>query len=524
MDNFKIKGVLILLVLLVGLIFAIPSFLGKAELPKEWIGPKSKIKLGLDLQGGIHLVLKVDSIKAVDNRMTSIASDLKSQMMRERIKYSKAEAESTDKLRVELRNKEDKDAFGKLIVDSYPNLSEINATTAADGSTVLQYQMKPDEVKRIKDQAVQQALETIRSRIDQFGVSEPSIIPEGEDRIVLQLPGITDPERAKALIGKTAILEFKLVDEEHSLEDAIKGSVPDGSYLAKMKDGQPILLKQQAALTGAMLDDAKVSIKSSYNEPYVSISFNKDGARIFERVTSENIGKRLAILLDGRVVSSPVIRDAISGGKAIIEGRFTMDEAKDLAIVLRAGSLPAPVNIIEERTVGPSLGDDSIHMGIMSALIGGLLVVIFMAIYYKWSGLLANFALICNVVLVIGIMAILNAVLTLPGIAGIVLTIGMAVDANILVFERIREEIRLGRTTKMAIEAGYNNALSAIIDSNVTTLIAAVVLFQFGTGPVKGFAVTLSVGIVCSLFTALVLGRYIMEWMVINRKIERISI
>lgn len=524
MDNFKIKGVLILLVLLVGLIFAIPSFLGHMELPKEWIGPKSKIKLGLDLQGGIHLVLKVDSIKAVENRLTSIAADLKSQMMKERIRYTRAEIDSTGKLRVDLRSKEDKDVFSKILAESYPYLVEVNETTAPDGSTALNYQVKPEEAKKIREQAVQQALETIRSRIDQFGVSEPSIIPEQDERIVLQLPGITNPERAKALIGKTALLEFKMVDEDHSLEDALKGNVPEGSYVAKTKEGQPILLKQQTSLTGAMLTDAKVSIKSSYNEPYVAISFNKEGARIFERVTSENIGKRLAILLDGRVYSSPVIRDAISGGNAIIEGRFSMDEAKDLAITLRAGSLPAPVNIIEERTVGPSLGNDSIRMGIIASLVGGLLVVIFMGVYYKLSGILADFALIWNVVLLTGAMAAFHATLTVPGIAGIVLVIGMAVDANVLVFERIREEIRLGRTTKMAIEAGYHNALATVIDTHITTLIAGLILFQFGTGPIKGFAVTLCVGVLLSLFTSLVVVKWIQDWMVNYKKIDRISI
>jgi len=277
-------------------------------------------------------------------------------------------------------------------------------------------------------------------------------------------------------------------------------------------------------MTGDMLDDARVSIKSTYNEPYVSISFNSEGARIFERVTSENVGKRLAIVLDGKVNSAPVIRDTISGGKAIIEGRFTMEEASDLAIVLRAGSLPAPVNIIEERTVGPSLGSDSIHMGIIASLVGGVLVVIFMGIYYKFSGMLANFALIWNIVLLTGVMAAFHATLTVPGIAGIVLTIGMAVDANVLVFERIREEIRLGRSTKMAIDAGYSNAMSAVVDSNLTTLIAGVVLFQFGTGPIKGFAVTLCVGILTSMFTALVVVKWIQDWMVNYKKIERISI
>jgi preprotein translocase subunit SecD len=273
-----------------------------------------------------------------------------------------------------------------------------------------------------------------------------------------------------------------------------------------------------------MIDDARVSIKATYNEPYVSISFNSEGARIFEQVTRDNVGKKLAILLDGKVYSAPVIRDAIAGGKAMIEGRFTDEEARDLALVLRAGALPAPVDILEERTVGPSLGRDSIRMGVHAAFVGGLLVIVFMVIYYRWSGSLADFALIWNMIIIIGVMAILGAVLTLPGIAGMGLTIGIAVDANILVFERIREELRFGRTPKMAIEAGFKNAFSAIFDANVTTLIAALVLFQFGTGPVKGFAVTLTVGILATLFTCLVLSRWIMEWMINNRKIERISI
>jgi len=525
MNKLKIRGVLILLVLVVGLIYAIPSFLGKTELPQGWIGPKSKLKLGLDLQGGIHLVLKVDSIKAVGSRLNSIAADLKTQMINDRIHYGKVAPSSTDKLLVELRNKDEYDALTKLVTDSYPFLTETNTDTTPEGGTAVTYQMKADEAQKIRDQAVQQALETIRNRIDQFGVSEPSIIPEGKERIILQLPGITDPERAKKLIGRTAVLEFKVVDEEHTVGSAIQGDVPQGSYVAYMKDGrQPILLKQQTVMTGDMLSDARVSIKSTYNEPYVSISFNKEGGRIFERVTSENVGKRLAILLDGKVTSAPVIREAISGGSAIIEGRFTMEEATDLAIVLRAGSLPAPVDIMEERTVGPSLGSDSIHMGIIASLVGGLLVIIFMGVYYKFSGMLANGALVCNIVLLTAIMAAFHATLTVPGIAGIVLTIGMAVDANVLVFERIREEIRLGRSPKMAMEAGYSNALSSVLDSNITTLIAGVVLFQFGTGPIKGFAVTLCVGILTSLFTALIVVKWIQEWIVTSKKIERISI
>ena len=524
MDNFKFRGILILVVLVVGLVFAIPSFLGKGEMPQGWIGPKSKLKLGLDLQGGIHLVLRVDSIKAVEQRLGIIAGDLKPQMISARIRYNKTAFLAPDKLVVQVRAKEDSDALSKLMIEAYPYLTEVDSKTE-EGATSFTYQMKSQEVQKLSEQAVAQALETIRNRVDQLGVSETSIIPEGKERIILQIPGLTDPERAKKIIGKTAALEFKLVDEEHSVDKAVSGDVPEGSYLAFMKDGkQPILLKQQAVLNGSMLDDARVSIKASYNEPYVSISFNPEGARIFERVTGENIGKRLAILLDGRVYSAPVIRDAIGGGKAMIEGRFNDQEAKDLAIVLRAGALPAPVEILEERVVGPSMGEDSIRMGIIACLVGGLLVIVFMAVYYKFSGMLANLAVVANIVLLAGIMAAFHATLTLPGIAGIVLTIGMAVDANVLVFERIREEIRLGRTAKMAIEAGYNNAMSSVVDSNLTTLIAGLILFQFGTGPIKGFAVTLCVGILTSMFTALTVCRWIQEWLVNNRKIERISI
>jgi preprotein translocase subunit SecD len=523
MDNFKLKGILILVVLVVGLVFAIPSFLGKGEMPQGWIGPKSKLKLGLDLQGGIHLVLRVDSIKAVEQKLGVIAGDLKPQMISARIHYNKTVFLAPDKLVIQVRTKEDSDALSKLMTEAYPYLTEVDSKTEAD-ATSFTYQMKSQEVQKLSEQAVAQALETIRNRVDQLGVSETSIIPEGKERIILQIPGLTDPERAKKIIGKTAALEFKLVDEEHSVEKAVSGDVPEGTYVAYMQDGkQPILLKQQAVLNGSMLDDARVSI-TSQNAPYVSISLNAEGGRIFERVTGENVGKRLAIILDGRVYSAPVIRDAIAGGKAMIEGRFNDQEAKDLAIVLRAGALPAPVEILEERVVGPSMGEDSIRMGIIACLVGGLLVIVFMAVYYKFSGMLANVAVVANIVLLAGIMAAFHATLTLPGIAGIVLTIGMAVDANVLVFERIREEIRLGRTAKMAIEAGYNNAMSSVVDSNLTTLIAGLILFQFGTGPIKGFAVTLCVGILTSMFTALTVCRWIQEWLVNNRKIERISI
>ena len=524
MNRFKLRGIVILLVLIVGTLYAIPSFVGQDRMPADWIGPKTEVKRGLDLQGGMHLVLRVDTIKAVESRANSIASDLKGEMVKARIHYRSVESLPPEDIRIALKDTAEREKLSDLVRDEYPFLAEVDVKTRSDG-VVMVYRIRSEEALRIREAAVAQALETIRNRIDQFGVSEPSIIPEGKERIILQLPGVTDPERAKQLIGKTAVLEFKIVDEEHDLALALKGDVPTGSYIAYSRDGhRPMLLRNRVEMTGDLLEDARMSISSRYNEPYISLSFNREGGRIFERITSDNVGRKLAILLDGKVYTAPVIREAIGGGKAVIEGRFTDEEAGDLAIVLRAGSLPAPVNILEERTVGPSLGRDSIHKGFVSILVGGLLVIVFMILYYRLCGLLADFALVFNIILILGILAIFHAVLTLPGIAGIVLTIGMAVDANVIVYERIKEELRFGRTPKMAVEAGYKNALSTILDANITTLSAALVLFQFGTGPVRGFAVTLTVGIISSLFTVLVVCRWIMEWFVGSKKIERISI
>jgi preprotein translocase subunit SecD len=350
----------------------------------------------------------------------------------------------------------------------------------------------------------------------------------------VQLPGVKETERAKDLIGKTALLEFKLVDEDNDVNAALKGSVPRDDeilyqYELDPKTGQrinqvPYLLKKRTLLTGAQLTDARVQIDSQYNEPYVSISFDKKGARIFEKVTEENVKRRLAIVLDNRVYSAPVIQEKIPGGQARITGRFSADEANDLAIALRAGALPAPVKILEERTVGPSLGSDSIRQGLISMCIGGILVVLFMAVYYKAAGLIADIALLLNILLIGGGLAAFQATLTLPGIAGIILTIGMAVDANVLIFERIREELNLGKTVRAAVDAGYDRATLTILDANVTTLIAAVVLFQFGTGPVKGFAVTLSLGVIASLFTALILTRQIFDFMLLGRSLKHLSI
>jgi preprotein translocase subunit SecD len=390
-----------------------------------------------------------------------------------------------------------------------------------------------EEIAQIQKLAVDQALETIRNRVDQFGVSEPDIRRQGDNRILIQLAGVLDTKRAKELIGKTALLEFKLLDETGDVEAAERGFIPPGSELlyetrldkrTNRSVRTPYLVKKQSMLTGAYLVDAKVQIDSQYNEPYVSIKFDKKGARIFERITGENVKKRLAIVLDNKVYSAPVIQEKIAGGEARITGNFTMEEAHDLAIVLRAGALPAPVNILEERTVGPSLGSDSIRKGLISMIVGAIFVVCFMAVYYKTSGLIADLALTLNILLVAGGLAGFGATLTLPGIAGIILTIGMAVDANVLIFERIREEQRTGKSPYASISSGYNRATLTILDANITTLIAALVLYQFGTGPVKGFAVTLSLGVVSSVFTALVVTRLIFDYLFLHRKQKTLSI
>lgn len=498
--------------------------------PKLW--PYKRINLGLDLQGGMHLVLEVDTEKAVESTMERIVQDMRRLLRQEQARQSAIELVERIKISVKIEDKESIDKFETILDKEYKDLRMISRSNQ-DGIFSAMMDLPDTESAHIKKLAVDQALETIRNRIDQFGVSEPDIRRQGEKRILIQLPGIKDTERAKELIGKTALLEFKLLDETHSVEDALKGDVPVGSEIlyqtvedtkTQRTTKTPFLIKKQTLLTGAYLTEARVEIDSQYNEPYVSITFDKKGARLFERITEENVKKRLAIVLDQNVYSAPVIQEKIGGGQARITGSFTMDEARDLAIVLRAGALPAPVNIIEERTVGPSLGSDSIRKGIVSGFVGGLLVILFMGIYYSLSGVIADVALIINILMIAAGLAGFQATLTLPGIAGIVLTIGMAVDANVLIFERIREELRLGKTPKASVDAGFDRATLTILDSNITTLIAALVLFQFGTGPVKGFAVTLSIGVLTSMFTALIMTRSIFEYLLINRKMKRLSI
>ena len=527
------RAALVIIVCLAALFYLAPSL--TSNLPGFWQKylPMDKIRLGLDLQGGIHLVLEVDAAKAVESAIERMSNDVKETLMSNKIRFKYVEGtKRINSLSFDLPDSASKSAFEKAIKDHYPDL-EVASSEIHEGRELVTLTVRAKRVEEMKKMAIEQSLETIRNRVDQFGITEPEIIPEGNDRIVIQLPGIKDTERAKNLIGKTALLEFKLVDDEHSLDDALRGNVPEGDVITyeNRMDRQsgrrtniPLLLKNKTLLTGGYLESAQVKISDRFGEPYVAIKFNAQGAKDFDRITGENVKKRLAIVLDGIVHSAPVIQERISGGEAQITGSFTMDEAKDLAIVLRAGALPAPVNILEERTVGPSLGQDSIDKGLWSAIIGAILVAIFMVVYYKLSGLVANIALILNMLILLGVLAACKATLTLPGIAGIVLIIGMSVDANVLIFERIREELRGGKTPRLAIETGYSKAFMTIFDTNVNALIASLFLFGFGTGPVKGFAVTLSIGIVASLFTAVFVTRIIFDYFIWNRKIQTVSV
>lgn len=497
--------------------------------PDWW--PHKTINLGLDLQGGMHLSLEVDTEKAVSAQVEGHARELRDLVRDKRIRHTDIKVRDSA-LEIMARGQDNIDALQKVLDEEFPGLALISEQKR-DNSLEQILSIPEKKAERIKKMATEQALETIRNRIDEFGVSEPVIRIQGEKRILVQLPGVTDTSRAKDLIGKTALLEFRLVDEEHDVDKAREGKVPPGSELlyqvktdpeTNRTTKKPFLIKKGTPLTGADLADARVNIDSRYNEPYVSLEFNRKGAAIFERITENNLKKRLAIVLDNNVYSAPVIQDKISGGEAQITGNFTDKEAHDLAIVLRAGALPAPVRIMEERTVGPSLGQDSINKGLLSMALGGVIILVFMGIYYKGAGLFADLALLANILLIAAGLAIFQATLTLPGIAGIILTIGMAVDANVIIFERIREELRLGKPPLTALKAGFDRATLAVLDANVTTLIAALVLFQFGTGPVRGFAVTLSLGVLASLFTSLIVVRQIFEYFLLNRRVKTISI
>jgi len=520
---FDFKIVLSIGVTLAAIVWLIPTFYNC------W--PHKKINLGLDLQGGVHLVLEVQSIKAVETEVERIIQEIKRQLREDGLTHSGISRRNDNSILAKFEGEKDKSVFEKILSKYFKNLVIDSLQTENNNSTYA-LKLPENEVAEIKKMASRQALETIRNRIDEFGVSEPDIRIQGENKILLQLPGVKDPERAKALIGKTAQLTFQLVDDDGDIASAINGLVPAGDEIlyqekANSASGStsrtPFLIQKKVLLDGSLLTNARVEF-NQYQQPQVGIEFDRQGAKIFDRITGENIHKRLAIILDKTVYSAPVIQDRIAGGKAVITGSFTLNEAKDLSIALRAGSLPAPVNIVEERVVGPTLGADSIRMGLFSGIVGGSLVVLFMLVYYKKAGLIADLALIVNILMIGAGLAAFQATLTLPGIAGMILTIGMAVDSNVLIYERIRDELRTGKSALAAVHAGFDRAAITILDTNLTALLSAAVLYQFGTGPIKGFAVTLALGIVASLFTALILSKAIFDIVLKNKPSLKLSI
>ena len=516
-----------LAVLLVAAVYVLPTFVlpepgsGKTERTSTLsrLLPDARINLGLDLMGGIQLTLEVEVAKAVETSLVQMGEDLMSESKGKGILITRPTLMPGNKLEFLLATPDKKGELDELLAKTFSQLAVGQAQATADNRVKYLIALTPQAHEHLVNMTVDQALATIRNRIDEFGVAEPDVRKEqGDNRISIQLPGMRDPERAVEIIGRTAHLEFRLVREG---VDPNSRALPRGVEVLPMESRSPdgrktveekIPVDAQVALTGDRISNAVPRFDQD-GSSFVSVSFDRRGTELFGRLTGENIGKRLAIVLDGKVHSAPVIKDKILGD-ASISGRFTPAEASDLAVVLRAGSLPAPVVVLEQSTVGPSLGQESIDMGVTAALIGGALVVVFMAIYYSWSGMVANVMLLLDVGLILGGMAAFGATLTLPGIAGIVLTLGMAVDANVLVFERIREELYRGLTPKAAVDAGFSRAMLAITDSNLTTVIAALILYQFGTGPVRGFAVTLTLGIVASMFTAIFLSRIIFDiWM-----------
>ncbi len=508
----KWKIILVLAICALGIAFSAPNFISSktAEGLPDWL-PHKQVSLGLDLRGGSHLLLEVAVDAVIKEQIEALVDSMRAELRKAKIRYGSLGVEGSV-AKVSIHDADKIETARNLLRKLEPD-----ATTDVDGATI-RIQFTDSAINDRRSAAILQSLEIVRRRIDETGVREPTIQRQGADRILLQVPGVEDPERLKALIGKTAKMTFHLVDQRSASRDTAR-TPPGSRWLPTSSigaDGKPekMLIKKRVMVSGDALVDAQPSFDQRSNEPVVSFRFNASGAKKFGTVTSANVNQPFAIVLDGRVVSAPVIREPILGGSGQISGNFTVQGANDLALLLRAGALPAPLTILEERTVGPGLGADSIAAGKIASIIGMVFVVAFMVIVYGRFGLMADVALVVNIFLILAALSALQATLTLPGIAGIVLTIGMAVDANVLIFERIREEVRNGRTPISAIDAGYGRALTTIIDANVTTLIAAVLLYAFGSGPIRGFAVTLAIGIVTSMFTAIMLTRLmVVTWL-----------
>ncbi|HXW40987.1 MAG TPA: protein translocase subunit SecD [Xanthobacteraceae bacterium] len=513
------KAAAILLTALVVCLCAVPNFFAENVIVKWPSWAQRHIVLGLDLQGGSSLLLEVDTNSVRKERLQALDEDVLRVLREARIPFT-GRAIRGSSVEVHITREGDIDtALAKLRELSQPmsgflgSTGQRNLDVGANGGLITLTPTDPAITERIR-QAVDQSIEIIQRRVNELGLVEPSIQREGADRILVQVPGLQDPTRLKQILGKTAKLDFRMVDLSMSPEQAEASHPPPDSEVLEGERGQKYLIEKRVLVSGADLVDAQPGFDQRTNEPIVTFRFNSTGARKFAEATQQNVGKPFAIVLDNKVVSAPVIREPILGGSGQISGSFTVQQANDLAILLRAGALPAPLTIVEERTVGPGLGQDSINAGERAAYVGAALVVIFMLVTYGLFGLFANIAVAVNVAMIFGVLSLLGATLTLPGIAGIVLTVGIAVDSNVLIYERIREEVRAGRSAINAIDAGFTRALATILDSNITTFIAAAVLFYIGTGPVRGFAVTLGVGIITTLFTAFTLTRLIVAYWV----------
>jgi preprotein translocase subunit SecD len=513
-------------VLVVGLaaVYALPSILPDKG-PLSSVLPDKEVNLGLDLKGGINLILGVDMQTAVNNTLERMGEELRAEARQDKIIVLSPQVGSEGKLHFELLTRSKEKALDDLLDSYYADQLRVDSKEPGDRRIRYTVSMTSQYREKLHKMTIDQVLKVIRNRINQFGVTEPDIRRMENNRLQVQLPGLEDAQRAVDLIQQTAHLEFQLVDDEADVDKATKGVVPPGSELAYLQkpqpDGsyarQPIVLEKNVLLSGEYITDAQVAF-DQFNQPYVALSFDRQGARIFERVTGDNVHERLAIVLDDKVYSAPTIQEKISGGRASITGQFSMQEAHDLAIVLRAGSLPAPVDILSERSVGASLGQQSIEQGIRSIVVGGILVLLFMVVYYGIGGLITDILLFLNILLIVAVLAGFGATLTLPGIAGIILLIGMAVDASVLIYERIREELRRGLSPRKAVDEGFSRATLTIVDANVTTIVAAVILYQFGTGPIRGFAVTLSIGVLASMFTAIFVCRIFFDLWLRQRK------
>ncbi|HKS89629.1 MAG TPA: protein translocase subunit SecD [Stellaceae bacterium] len=507
------KVLLICAVCALGVILSVPNLFGAKQLVHvpDWL-PHKQVALGLDLRGGSYLLLEVDVAAAQRDHLNSVVESVRNALRNARIGYTGLDVKG-DAIVFSIRDPGQIEPARQALLKIDPDLT---VNIAGDGAGTMTFGTVATETQR--RQAVEQSIEIIRRRIDETGTKEPTIQRQGADRILIELPGVDNPEHVKSLLGRTAKLTFQLVDTTTTVEDARRGRMPPGDEILPAQEGRgnqqgpaAYLVHRRVMVGGDMLTDAQATFQD--NQPVVSFKFDAAGARRFGDATRENVGKPFAIVLDNKVISAPVIKEPILGGSGIISGSFTVQSASDLALLLRAGALPAPIHVLEERTVGAQLGADSIHAGTVASIVGVALVAVFMVLFYGLFGIFADIALFFNLCLMLAALSLLGATLTLPGIAGIALTMGMAVDANVLIYERIKEEVRGGRSLLSSLEAGFTRAFGTILDSHVTTLVAGVLLYWLGSGPVKGFAVTLSIGVLTSLFSAILVTRLqIVTW------------